>query len=288
MKADRPATCGTVRGLRAHPPGGATRVLGSMLARVRSHRGAPPSPFLGRRSGPGRGAPLRTTQPRVGDPPPSPRPAAGACRGRCPPGIARRVGPEPSDCAARCGPTGFHSGLRTDRRTAGLLCHVMGRTPSARLHTLGAVPGRQRDEEIAAVGYHSVCPSGMPRTSAVAGARKGPVRRTRSAGRSPDRAGPTHESSLICGPRAAEVRPGGPPCRRETARASLPSSPGLGPCQSGRRWGTDGPAATTNRSGRHAAGGPGDSDCAIAGPRAGRQRTAGPGAGGPSHGQVCD
>jgi hypothetical protein len=213
----------------------------------------------------------------VGNPPPSPHPAAGARRGRCPPGIARRVGPEPSDCAARCGSTGYHSGLRTDRRTAGLFCHVMGRTPSARLHALGAVLGRQRDEETAAVGYHSVCPSGRPRTRSEAGARKGPDRRTGSAGRRPDRAGPSHESSLCYGPRAAEVGPGGGPGRPKSARASLPSSPGHGPCQPGRRWGTDGPVAFTSRS---AGRGMGRSwttrTTAPPGPRTGRHGRPGP------------
>jgi hypothetical protein len=175
--------------------------------------------------------------------------------GRCPPGIARRVGRSPLTVPHVAGRLAITRALRTDRRTAGLFCHVMGRTPSARLHTSGAVPGRQRVEEITSVGYHFVCPSGMPRTRSEAGARKGPDRRTGSAGRRPDRAGPPHESSLSCGPRAADVGPGSVPCRFVSARASLPSSPGHGPCQSGRRWGTDGLEATTSRSAGHAGGG---------------------------------
>ena len=169
-------------------PGVATRVLGLVPARVRNHRHRSRPPQRARARcptvtvpGPPERArarcPAEDDSASSGGPASVTAPGRRSAPGRCPPGIARRVGPEPSDCAARCGPTGFHSGLRTDRRTAGLLCHVMGRTPSARLHTLGAVPGRQRDEEIAAVGYHSVCPSGMPRTRSEAGARKGPVPR---------------------------------------------------------------------------------------------------------------
>jgi hypothetical protein len=213
----------------------------------------------------------------VGNPHPSPHPAAGACRGRCPPGTARWVGPEASNCAARCGPIGFHSGLRTDRRTAGLLCHVMGRTPSARLHALGAVPGRQRDEEIAAVGrtlcVHRACREHERRPVPGQGRTAARV----SAGRCPDRAGLPHESSLCYGPRAAEAGPGGGPGRSKSARASLPSSPGHGPCQSGRRWGTDGPVAFTSRSaGRGMGRGRTTRTTAPPRPRTGRHGRPGP------------
>jgi hypothetical protein len=187
-------------------------VHGPVPARVRNHRHRPRPPQRARARCPTvtvPGPPSRTwarcpaedDSASSGGTASATAPGRRSVPGRCRPGIARRVGLEPSDCAARCGSTGYHSGLRTDRRTAGLLCHVMGRTPSARLHALGAVPGRQRDEETAAVGYHSGCPSGTPRTRSEAGARKGPDRRTESAGRRPDRAGPPHESSLSYGPR---------------------------------------------------------------------------------------
>jgi hypothetical protein len=153
-------------------PGGATWVHGPVPARARNHRHRPRPPQRARARCPTvtvPGPPLRSWArcPAEDDSASSggtasvTAPGRRSVPGRCRPGIARRVGPVASDCAARCGPIGFHSDLRTDRRTAGLLCHAMGRTPSARLHALGAAPGRQRDEEIAAVGrtlcVHRAC-----------------------------------------------------------------------------------------------------------------------------------
>jgi hypothetical protein len=87
------------------------------------------------------------------------------------------------------------------------------------------------------------------------------------------------ESSSLHGPRAAEAGSGGGPDRPRSARASLPSSPGLGPSQSGRRWGTDWPAASTSRSSGARGPGPADSDYATAGAAGRAPRTAGAGRG---------
>ncbi len=75
-----------------------------------------------------------------------------------------------TDCAARGGSTGLHSGLRTGR-IAGLL-----RRPWAGRHVhgcrvVGAVPGRQRRGEFAAVGRTRRGPADPPRSGVRAGAR---------------------------------------------------------------------------------------------------------------------
>jgi hypothetical protein len=151
-----------------------------------------------------RGAPPRTTQPRVGNPPPPPRPAAGACRGRCrpdhSPAGARSTAPVATDCAARCGSSGSHSGLRTGR-IAGLLGHPMGRTPSARLprgegSSGPAAPRRDRRGRRTLRG-----PADPPRSGVRAGARTATRVQfaSRAAGRGSwagRRAGPIFEIAL--------------------------------------------------------------------------------------------
>ncbi len=90
-----------------------------------------------------------------------------------------------------------------------------------------------------------------------------------------------HESSSPRGPRAAVVGPGGGPDRPKSARTSPPSSQGHGPCQSGRRWGTDRPVASTNSSlGRVGRGQTTRTTPPLERP--------GPGADGPYHGKVRD
>jgi hypothetical protein len=81
----------------AQRPGGATRVLGPGPARVRNHRHRPRPPERARARCPTVTVPGPPQRARVrcpaedysassGDPPPSPHPAAGARRGRCPVG----------------------------------------------------------------------------------------------------------------------------------------------------------------------------------------------------------
>ena len=174
-----------------------------------------------------------------------------------------------SDCAARGGSTGLHSGLRTGR-VAGLLCRPWAGRHVHGCRVVGAVPGRQRHGEIAAVG-RARCGPGGPAEA-------------RSAGRSPD----CHAGQVCCAGRKPRERAGR---RTGPARVSgVPSHPrarALGPCQSVRRWGTDGPAANTSRSSRVREPGPDDSDHATA-EAAGREPGAGgaaggrPGAGGPA------
>ena len=257
-------------------PGGATRVLGPEPARVRNHRHRPRPPERARArcptatvSGPPvlarERCPAEDYSASSGEPTsvtaPGRRSAPGPVPGRA---AVRPGGPVATDCAARGGSTGLHSGLRTGR-VAGLLCRPWAGRLVHGCRAVGAVPSRLRREEIAAVG----------RTLCVHRAR-----REQECGPVP---GLPHESSLCYGPRAAKVGPGGGPDRPKSARASPPSSPGHGPCQSGRRWGTDGPVASTSRRSRAAqARGPGpeDSDYAPAGAAGrapGRRRRGRPG-----------
>jgi hypothetical protein len=191
-------------------PGGATRVPGLGPARVRFHRhrprpparagrGAPPPPLLGRRSGPGRGAPPRTTQPRVGNPPPSPHPAAGARRGRCP------VGPE-SGRVARWPLTVPHVAdrlgfTRAFGRAGSPDCSA-ARGPDA-MCTVATWWGQSRAGGVT---------ERSPQWSVLGGARR--ARRGQKCGPEP---GLSRRSSLLRGPRAAVAGPAGGPDRPESA-----------------------------------------------------------------------
>jgi hypothetical protein len=207
----------------------------------------------------------------VGEPPPSPHPAAGACRvgaGRASPGGWARWPLTVPHVAGRSASTrtfGRIAGPPDCSATRWVGRQVHGSTRWVQLRA-GSVTKRSPQWAVLCVSIGHAenmsggrCPdrAGLP---------------NRSAGRCPDRAGPPHESSLCYGPRAAEVGPGGGPGRPKSARpgASLPSSPGHGPCQSGRRWGTDGPVATTSRSAGHAGRGRATRTTPPPGPRTGR------------------
>jgi hypothetical protein len=190
-------------------PGGATRVLGPRLvpARVRNHRHRRAAPV--RRSGLGRGAPPGTTQPRAGNPPPSPHPAAGTSRGRCrPPDRSPGGAPRATDCAARCGSNGRHSGLRWGR-IAGLLATAGPDAASTVVRGGGSsgpvAPRRDRR------GRRTLCGPADPPTR-----------------RSGVRAGARTSTSVKFTPRAAglEAGPGGGPHQPKSAGCRPTLEPG--------------------------------------------------------------
>jgi hypothetical protein len=164
-------------------PGGATRVLGQGPARVRNHRHRPRPPERARARcptvtvpGPPERArarcPAEDDSASSGEPASVTAPGGGRGRGRGPGRpAAGRGGPVASDCAARGGSTGLHSGLRTGR-VAGLLCRPWAGRHVHGCRVVGAVPGRQRHGEIAAVGRARCGPGGPAEV--------------RSAGRRPD------------------------------------------------------------------------------------------------------
>ncbi len=163
-------------------PGGATRVLGSAPARVRNHRHRLRPPQRARARCPAvtvPGPPLRSRarcpaedySASSGDPASATAPGRRSAPGPAPGRIAVRPGgPVATNCAARGGSTGLHSGLRTSR-IAGLLCRPRARRHVHGCHVVGAVPGRRRHGEIAAVGRARRGPAGPPRSGVRAGAR---------------------------------------------------------------------------------------------------------------------
>ena len=199
---------------------------------------------------------------------------------------ARPGGPVASNCAARGGSSGLHSGLRTGR-AAGLLSRPRAGRREHGCHVAGAVPGRWRLGVIAAVDRARRGSAGPPGSGVRAGART--VTQVKFAARATG-----HGSG---GPAGGPIRPqsagslptpspGRGPCQSSRrwgtdgpAARSL-SGPGRVPRQSGRRWGTDGPAASTSRSYRARGPGPDDSDYATAGPAGRALRADGAGAAG--------
>jgi hypothetical protein len=134
---------------------------------------------------------------------PGRRSAPGPVPGRA---AARPGGPVATDCAARGGSTGLHSGLRTGR-IAGLLCRPWAGRHEHGCHVVGAVPGRQRREEIAAVGRARCGPADPPMSGVRAGARTAMQVKfaTRAAGRGSRagrRTGPARVSGESAYPRA--------------------------------------------------------------------------------------
>jgi hypothetical protein len=164
-------------------PGGATRVLGLAPARVRNHRHRSRPPQRARArcptvTVPGPPERARARCPAEDDSASSGEPASVTAPGRrSAPGpvpgrtAVRPGGPKATNCAARGGTTGLHSGLRTGR-VAGLLCRPWAGRLAHGCRVVGAVPGRQRLGEIAAVGRARCGPGGPAEV--------------RRAGRSPD------------------------------------------------------------------------------------------------------
>jgi hypothetical protein len=118
----------------------------------------------------------------------------------------RPGGPEATDCAARGGSTGLHSGLRTSR-TAGLLCRPRAGRHVYGCHVAGADPGRRRHGVIAAVGRARRGPAGPPRSGVRAGARtatrvKFATRAVCRGSRAGRRTGPARVSGEPAYPRA--------------------------------------------------------------------------------------
>jgi hypothetical protein len=178
-----------------------------------------------------------------------------------------------TDCAARGGSTGLHSGLRTGR-IAGLLCRPWAGRLEHGCHVVGAVPGRQRREEIAAVGRARCGPADPPMSGVRAGARtatqvKFAPRAVGRGSRAGRRTGPSQRGVSL------SSSPGRVPCQSGRRWGTDTRARGRDPCQSGRRWGTDGPVASTSRRSRARGPGPGDSDHATAGAAGRAPRTAG-------------
>ncbi len=204
--------------LAAPRPGGATRVLGPAPARVRNHRHRPRPPKRARARCPTvtvPGPPLRARarcpaedySASSGDPAsataPGRRSAPGPVPGRT---VVRPGGPVATDCAARGGSTGLHSGLWTSR-IAGLLCRPRAGRHVHGCHVAGAVPGRRRHGEIAAVGRAWRGPAGPPRSGVRAGARaatgvKFAARALGRGSRAGRRSGPACVSRVPAYPRA--------------------------------------------------------------------------------------
>ena len=199
-------------------PGGATRVLGQGPARVRNHRHRPRPPERARArcptvTVPGPPERARARCPAEDDSASSGEPASVTAPGRrSAPGpvpgrtAVRPGGPVATDCAARGGSTGLHSGLRTGR-IAGLLCRPWAGRHEHGCHVVGAVPGRQRREEIAAVGRARCGPADPPMSGVRAGARTAMQVKfaTRAAGRGSRagrRTGPARVSGESAYPRA--------------------------------------------------------------------------------------
>jgi len=147
-------------------PGGATRVPGHVPARVRNHRH--------------RSRPLQRARARClaedysassGEPASVTAPGRRSAPGPVPSRAAARPGgPVATDCAARGGSTGLHSGLRTGR-IAGLLSRPRAGRHVHGCHVVGAVPGRWRRGVIAAVDRTRRGPAGPPGSAVRAGAR---------------------------------------------------------------------------------------------------------------------
>jgi hypothetical protein len=201
----------------------------------------PPPPLMATVAGPGAVPRRGTTQPRVGNPPPSPHPTAAASRGRCrpdrSPGGAQRAtdSPHVADCRLPLGPSGG--------RIAGLDRHR--RAGATRLDVSGGARAR--------AGIASKRP---PRTSFTVWARGLDATGTRPMSR---------------------ARRAGQRSNSDHASGNYPRSPGREPSQSGRWWGTDGPAASASRRTRARGLGPGDWDYAFAGAAGRVPRTAGAG-----------
>ena len=202
-------------------PGGATRVLGLGPARVRNHPHRPRPPVRARArcataTAPGPPERARARCPAEdysassGEPAsvtaPGRRSAPGPVPGRA--GV-RPGGPVASNCAARGGSTGLHSGLRTGR-IAGLLSRPRAGRQVHGCHVVGAVPGRWRHGEIAAVVRARRGPAGPPRSEVRAGARtvtqvKFAARATGRGSRAGRRTGPARVSWELAYPRARAV-----------------------------------------------------------------------------------
>jgi hypothetical protein len=199
-------------------PGGATCVLGLGPARVRNHRHRPRPPERARARCPTATVPGPPVLARErcpaedysassGEPTsvtaPGRRSAPGPVPGRA---AVRPGGPVATDCAARGGSTGLHSGLRTGR-VAGLLCRPWAGRLVHGCRAVGAVPGRLRREEIAAVGRARCGPADPPMSGVRAGARTAMQVKfaTRAAGRGSRagrRTGPARVSGESAYPRA--------------------------------------------------------------------------------------
>jgi hypothetical protein len=199
-------------------PGGATCVLGLGPARVRNHRHRPRPPERARARCPTATVPGPPVLARErcpaedysassGEPTsvtaPGRRSAPGPVPGRA---AVRPGGPVATDCAARGGSTGLHSGLRTGR-VAGLLCRPWAGRLVHGCRAVGAVPGRLRREEIAAVGRARCGPADTPMSGVRAGARTATQVKfaTRAAGRGSRagrRTGPVRVSGESAYPRA--------------------------------------------------------------------------------------
>jgi hypothetical protein len=202
-------------------PGGATCVLGLGPARVRNHRHRPRPPERARARCPTATVPGPPVLARErcpaedysassGEPTsvtaPGRRSAPGPVPGRA---AVRPGGPVATDCAARGGSTGLHSGLRTGR-VAGLLCRPWAGRLVHGCRAVGAVPGRLRREEIAAVGRARCGPADTPMSGVRAGARTATQVKfaTRAAGRGSRagrRTGPARVSWELAYPRARAV-----------------------------------------------------------------------------------
>ena len=270
-------------------------------------RGAPPSPPLGRLGGPVL-VPCQGLRCPGGDPASATVPGRLASRdvcrpGRCPGGALRATeSPHVAVSRAPLGPSW--------ERIAGLDHHCRGPGTKRRDRRSGPVPGPGRLEVTAEDAVHCTARAGVRvdaralawgRVAGLDRHRWAGATRLDSSGRGLRRgryrlgviaeptvsvSGPAHRRCSVHSRRAYADRAGsrGGSGPSGQVRGAMPGSPGLEPLQSGRRWGTDGPEASTSR--RTLARGPGlgDSDYASAGAagRAPRTAWAGPQPGTPS------
>ena len=203
----------------AQRPGGATCVLGPGPARVRNHRHRTRPPERARArcptvtvSGPPERArmrcPVEDYSASSGDPPPSPHPAAGARRGRCP------VGPQPGR-GARWPLTVPHVADRL------AFTRAFGRAGSP---DCSAARGPDATSTVATWWEQSRAGSAAKRSPqwAVLGA----VPRTRRCQECGPAPGPPCRSSSLHGPRAAVAGPAGGPDRPESAGSQPILEPG--------------------------------------------------------------
>jgi hypothetical protein len=172
---------------------------------------------------------------------PPERAGDGARSGRSPAGGARR----PSDCAARGGSTGLHSGLRTGR-VAGLLCRPRAGRLVHGCRAVGAVPGRQRHGGSPQWAVLGVVPAGPPRPGVRAGARTAAQVKiaTPAAGRGSRagrRTGPARVSWELAYPQARAV------CRVSQAAGGVLTGPRPAPSAVAGREGRARTTRTTLR-----------------------------------------
>jgi hypothetical protein len=225
------------------------------------------------------------------------------CRpGRCPGGAPwASESPHVAVSRAPLGPSG--------ERLAGLDHHCWGPGTKRRDRRSGPVPGPGRLEVIAEDAVHCTARAGVRvdaralawgRVAGLDRHRWAGATRLDASGRGQRRgryrlgviaeptvsvSGPAHRRCSVHSRRAYADRAGsrGGPGPSGQVRGAMPGSPGLEPLQSGRRWGTDGPAASTSRRSRarrparrlglllRRSRGPGTKDCRgrTAGARAG-------------------